>query len=80
MILSADPRAGYLAYKDAIDRAVHEVLDSGWNIMGDRVRQFKKHFSEYLHYKQAGLDYSTHSTVTYCRWNLNTCDEFLHLF
>lgn len=48
MLLPADPKASYLAQKEAIDRAVREVMDSGWYIMGPKVKSFEEHFAGYL--------------------------------
>ncbi len=48
MLLPADPKASYLAQKEAIDRAVREVLDSGWYIMGPKVKSFEEHFAAYV--------------------------------
>ena len=48
MILSANPKAGYLLHKDEIDRAIHEVMDSGWYILGGKVKAFENHFAQYI--------------------------------
>ncbi|MFP4315550.1 MAG: DegT/DnrJ/EryC1/StrS family aminotransferase [Desulfovibrionales bacterium] len=47
-IAPSNPKAGYLAYKDMIDQAVHEVLQSGWYIQGSQVGDFEKEFAAYL--------------------------------
>jgi len=48
MLLPADPKASYLAQKEAINQTVREVMDSGWYIMGPRVKSFEEHFADYL--------------------------------
>jgi dTDP-4-amino-4,6-dideoxygalactose transaminase len=48
MILAADPKAAYLAQKDIIDQTIREVMESGWYIMGPKVKIFEQHFAEYL--------------------------------
>jgi dTDP-4-amino-4,6-dideoxygalactose transaminase len=48
LLLSADPRASYLAHKEAIDRAIHRVLDSGWYILGREVEAFEREFGGYI--------------------------------
>lgn len=47
-ILPSNLKAGYQAYKQEIDQAVHEVLDSGWYILGQHVEDFEKEFADYL--------------------------------
>jgi dTDP-4-amino-4,6-dideoxygalactose transaminase len=47
-ILPADPRAGYLAHRDAIDAAVRRVFERGWYILGSEVRAFEEEFANYL--------------------------------
>ena len=47
-LLPADPKAGYLAYKEEIDQAVQRVLDSGWYIFGQEVSAFEREFAGYL--------------------------------
>ncbi|UCG80569.1 MAG: DegT/DnrJ/EryC1/StrS family aminotransferase [Desulfobacterales bacterium] len=49
----ADPKASYLAYKEEIDLAVQEVLDSGWYILGRQVEAFEKNFADYVGVKYA---------------------------
>src|SRR5690606_31549210 len=34
--------------KDAYDKAIHGVLESGWFILGDRVKNFEKELSKYI--------------------------------
>jgi dTDP-4-amino-4,6-dideoxygalactose transaminase len=43
-----DLKAQYAAIKEEIDAALHEVLDSGWFILGQQVETFERAFSEYL--------------------------------
>jgi dTDP-4-amino-4,6-dideoxygalactose transaminase len=47
-IPQTDPRAGYLAHRDAIDAAIARVLDSGWYILGKEVETFEGAFAEFL--------------------------------
>ena len=47
-IMVADPKAGYLAHKDTLDQAVQDVLESGWYILGEKVKAFETHFASYL--------------------------------
>lgn len=39
---------GYLKYKKRYDEAVIQVLESGWYILGERVRKFEGEFANYL--------------------------------
>ena len=48
MIFCANPKAQYLSYKDEIDAAILNVLDSGTYILGEQVSLFEKEFAEYL--------------------------------
>lgn len=48
MILQANPKASYLAHKAEIDAAIHQVLDSGWYILGQEVEAFEQEFADYL--------------------------------
>jgi len=48
MILPANPKAGYLAYKEEIDAAVARVLASGWYLLGQELQQFEAAFAAYL--------------------------------
>lgn len=48
MLLPANPKASYLSQKDEIDRAIREVMDSGWYILGPKVKTFEDHFAEYI--------------------------------
>ena len=47
-IISADPKAGYLAAAAEIDAAIHRVLHSGTYILGPETEAFEKEFSAYL--------------------------------
>lgn len=47
-ILQSDPKAGYLAHREAIDRAIAETLAGGWYILGKQVAAFESEFAEYL--------------------------------
>ena len=47
MILCSNPKAQYLAHKKQIDTAVQRVLDSGWYILGEEVKQFEAEFASY---------------------------------
>ena len=46
MIAQTDPRAEYLAYRDEIDRAIQNVLNSGRYILGSEVQAFEHEFAE----------------------------------
>ena len=48
MLLTADPKASYLAHADEIHAAIQRVLDSGRYILADEVMAFEKDFSDYL--------------------------------
>lgn len=47
-ILQSDPKAGYLAHREEIDRAIAETLESGWYILGKQVASFEREFAAYL--------------------------------
>src|ERR1019366_3755120 len=47
-ILQTDPKANYLAHAPEIAAAIHEVLESGWYILGRQVTEFESEFSKYL--------------------------------
>lgn len=47
-IPQTNPKAGYLAIKDKIDSAIHNVLESGWYVLGQEVEKFEKNFALYL--------------------------------
>lgn len=49
------------AYAEELKRAADEVIDSGWYLLGDRVKQFESHLAKYVGVKHAigvasGLD------------------------
>ncbi len=48
VILQSNPKAGYLARKAEIDRAIARVMDSGWYILGREVEAFEDGFAAYL--------------------------------
>ena len=48
MLLTSDPKAGYLAQKEDIDKAIQSVLESGWYILGREVSQFEAEFAGYI--------------------------------
>ena len=47
MLLTADPKAGYLAHADEIRAAIDRVLGSGHYILGPEVEAFEAEFSAY---------------------------------
>ena len=47
-IPQTNPKAGYLAHKTEIDAAIQQMLDSGWYILGEQVRQFESEFAQYI--------------------------------
>jgi dTDP-4-amino-4,6-dideoxygalactose transaminase len=71
MILCANPRAQYLAYKPEIDEAIQRVLDRGRYILGEEVSNFEVEFASYLGVKHAiGLGSGTealHVALAACR-------------
>lgn len=44
----AELKAQYLAHRDEIDRAIHDVLDSGWYILGEKCQIFEREFASFL--------------------------------
>jgi dTDP-4-amino-4,6-dideoxygalactose transaminase len=48
MIPQADPRAGYLAQRRAIDAAIARVLAGGRYILGEEVSAFERAFADYI--------------------------------
>lgn len=46
-----DLRGQYHSIKNEVDRAIKEVLDSGWYILGKKVEQFEKNFAHYCEAK-----------------------------
>ena len=47
MIPIMDLKRQYQALKAEIDAAVHEVLESGWFVLGRQVEAIEKEFAEY---------------------------------
>ena len=47
MIPCANPKAQYLSYRDEINSAIQNVLDSGWYILGKEVERFEQEFASY---------------------------------
>ena len=47
MIPQTNPKAAYLAQRDAIDAAIRRVLENGWYIQGEEVAAFEKEFAAY---------------------------------
>lgn len=45
---NANPKAGYLAYKEEIDAAVMKTLESGWYILGQEVSGFENDFAKFI--------------------------------
>lgn len=52
-IPQTNPKANYLAHREAIDAAIARVLESGWYILGSEVAAFEREFAAYLGMKQA---------------------------
>jgi dTDP-4-amino-4,6-dideoxygalactose transaminase len=48
MLTPADPRASYLAHKDALDQAIRQVMEGGAYILGPQVSAFEQRFAAYL--------------------------------
>ncbi|MFS8086244.1 MAG: DegT/DnrJ/EryC1/StrS family aminotransferase [Acidobacteriota bacterium] len=71
MILCANPRAQYLAYKPEIDQAIQRVLDRGRYVLGEEVSNFESEFACYVGVKHAvGVGSGTealHVALTACR-------------
>jgi dTDP-4-amino-4,6-dideoxygalactose transaminase len=44
----ADPKADYLAQKEAIDRAIQAVLNGGFYMLGPEVKQFEANFAAFV--------------------------------
>jgi dTDP-4-amino-4,6-dideoxygalactose transaminase len=53
MIPFSNPYAQYLARKEEIDVAIHQVLDKGSYILGEQVAAFEMEFAEYIGIKHA---------------------------
>jgi len=47
-LLPADPRANYLAHREAIDEGIRRVLHSGWYILGSEVKAFEEEFARFV--------------------------------
>lgn len=52
-IPQASPKAAYMAQKEAIQKAVERVLESGWYILGREVEAFEAEFAEYCQARYA---------------------------
>jgi len=48
VIQCSNPRAQYAAHKVEIDAAVRRVLDGGWYVLGEEVKEFEKAFAAYV--------------------------------
>lgn len=48
VVPQTDPKANYLAHRAEIDVAIHEVLESGWYILGREVEAFEQDFAAYI--------------------------------
>jgi len=48
MIQCASPKDQFLSHKDEIQAAVLSVLESGWYILGNEVKEFEKEFANYI--------------------------------
>lgn len=53
MIPQTNPKAAYLAQRDAIDTAIKRVLETGWYIQGEEVAAFEREFATYTGTKHA---------------------------
>lgn len=53
MIPQTNPKAAYLAQRDAIDAAIKRVLETGWYIQGEEVAAFEREFAAYTGSKHA---------------------------
>jgi dTDP-4-amino-4,6-dideoxygalactose transaminase len=53
MIPQTNPKAAYLAQREAIDAAIKRVLESGWYIQGEEVVAFEREFAAYTGSKHA---------------------------
>lgn len=47
VILAANPKAQYTAHEAEIKQAVQQVLDSGWYVLGEQVKQFEAEFATF---------------------------------
>lgn len=48
MIIGNNPKAQYLVQKEDIDRAMRDVLDRGYYVLGKEVAAFEREFAEYI--------------------------------
>lgn len=48
IVLPANPKANYLAYKDEIDSAMSQVLESGYYLAGEQTSAFEAEFAAYI--------------------------------
>jgi dTDP-4-amino-4,6-dideoxygalactose transaminase len=48
LVPQADPRAGYLARREAIDAAVQRVMAGGWYVLGEEVAAFEREFAAFV--------------------------------
>ncbi len=46
MIYQSNPKANYISHKTEIDRAIKQVLESGWYILGNEVLSFEQEFAQ----------------------------------
>lgn len=47
-VIPANPKANYLAYKDEIDVAIAQVLESGYYLVGEQTAAFEEEFAAYI--------------------------------
>lgn len=47
IVPQSDPKAGYLAHREEIDKALGETLAGGWYILGRQVSEFEREFAAY---------------------------------
>ena len=47
-IPQTDPKAAYLAHREAIDAAIRGAMASGWYVLGEQLRAFEREFAAYL--------------------------------
>lgn len=48
MLVQTDPKANYMAHRDEIDAAIGRVLEKGWYILGEEVKEFEGEFARYI--------------------------------
>ncbi|HYD30449.1 MAG TPA: DegT/DnrJ/EryC1/StrS family aminotransferase [Azospirillaceae bacterium] len=53
VVPQTDPKANYLAHRNAIDEAVRRVLESGWYILGPEVEAFEAEFAAFVGVRHA---------------------------